>query len=90
VLIALMGGLPFAAAIRQSYAHRVAERENAAQYAHMVRLLGNARRLLDGSPSDPARRDILVALGEAAIEEHGLWLLRQRERPLSSGHLLGG
>jgi hypothetical protein len=87
LLIALMGGLPFAAAVRQSYAFRTSERELVAQYAHMARLFSNAQRLLATETATAARRDILRALGEAALDENGLWLMRQRERPLSSGQL---
>jgi len=90
LLIALMGGLPFAAAVRQSYAFRTAERELVAQYAHMARLFSNAHRLLTSETTVTGRRDILRALGEAALDENGLWLLRQRERPLSSGQLFPG
>jgi len=35
-------------------------------------------------------RDLLRALGEAALDENALWLLRQRERPLSGQQMLQG
>jgi hypothetical protein len=89
-MIALMGALPFLAAVRQTYAYRVAERELVAQFTHMVRIYSNAHRLLECSSGPDERREILRALGEAAIDESNLWVLRQRERPLSSGHLLAG
>ena len=90
ILIALMGALPFLAAVRQSYAHRVAERELIAQYTYMERIFGNAHRLLARTSEDLVRRDILRALGEAAMDENGLWIMRQRERPLSSGQVFHG
>jgi hypothetical protein len=34
--------------------------------------------------------DILRALGEAALEENGQWILRQRERPAVATHQLQG
>jgi len=85
--IALMGGLPFLAAVRQSYAQRRAERELIAQYAFMERIFSNAHRLLQRATDDIERLDILRALGEAAMDENGLWVLRQRERPLTSGEM---
>lgn len=90
ILIALMGGLPFLAAVRNGYAHRVAERELIAQFNYMERIFSNARRLLGRARSMREKQDILRALGEAALDENGLWMLRQRERPLSGGELFRG
>ena len=84
-----MGGLPFLAALRQSYAHRLTERELVDQYAWMARLFRNARTLFGESPSLAARREILRALGEAAFDESALWLLRRRERPVEGAQLVG-
>ncbi len=90
LFIALMGALPFLAAVRQSYAQRRAEKELIAQYAYMERIFLNAHRLIQRASSDLERRDILRALGEAAMDENGLWVLRQRERPISSGEMFQG
>ena len=68
VLVALMGGLPFLAAVRNGYAHRVAERELIAQYAYMERIFSNARRLLGRAESVREKQEILRALGEAAAQ----------------------
>ena len=87
VLIALMGLLPFIAAVRQSYANRVAERELLNQYAYMQRLFTNAHLLLSGARSTRVKQDVLRAVGEAALDENALWLLRQRERPLSGSQV---
>jgi hypothetical protein len=81
VLIALMGVLPYFAAVRQSYAQRVAESELINQYEYMRRLYGNASQLLGRATSLAARQEVLRALGEAALDENALWLLRQREGP---------
>ncbi len=87
VLIASMVGLPFLVAVRSSYAERVCERELVAQYAHMDRIYTNAQRLLAGTGNVAARQEILRALGEEALQEVGLWILRQRERPVSGDQI---
>ncbi|NKB99268.1 MAG: hypothetical protein GKR90_12350 [Pseudomonadales bacterium] len=85
LLVALMGLLPITAAARQNYAHRMAERELVAQFAHMRDVFANARRLIDNAGSQHEKRQILKDLGEAALSEHAQWVLRQRERPLPGG-----
>ncbi|NIP13556.1 MAG: hypothetical protein GWM88_01965 [Pseudomonadales bacterium] len=90
ILVALMGLLPFLAAVRQSYANSTAEREDFVQFGYMYRIFFNADRLLESARNFDARRDILRALGEAALEEHGQWMLRQRERPAAGRVLQGG
>ncbi len=83
VLVAIMGLLPLIATIRQSYAHRTAERELIAQYGYYYRIFDSANRLLQRAEQLELRREILRALGEAALDESGQWILRQRERPLT-------
>ncbi|MCZ6641911.1 MAG: hypothetical protein O7F71_10075, partial [Gammaproteobacteria bacterium] len=53
------------------------------QYTYMYRIFSNANRLLDNAATTEIKRDILLALGESALDEQGQWILRQRERPLS-------
>jgi hypothetical protein len=89
LLIALAGFLPILAAIRQNFAHRTSERELAGQYHYFSRIFLNADQLLQRTESLHARREILRALGIAALEESGQWVLRQRERPVSSSAILG-
>lgn len=87
LLIAAMGGFPYLAAVRSSYAQRVSERELIAQYRYMQRIFANAAQLI-GRTRDPAgRRAVLLALGTEELDEVGRWLLRQRERPVSGGQL---
>ncbi|MEZ5557556.1 MAG: hypothetical protein R3E86_03315 [Pseudomonadales bacterium] len=87
VLIALMGVLPYMAAVRQSYAQRVAERELINQYSYMQRLYRNAHLRLRDAAGMAVKQDVLRAVGEAALDENALWLLRQRERPLSGSQV---
>ena len=81
-LVAIMGLLPIVAASRQNYAHRLAERELAAQYNHMLNVFENAHRLLRQTESAAEQQSILRDLGDAALNENAQWVLRQRERPL--------
>lgn len=85
LLIALMGILPLAAAVREAYAQKRAEKELIKQYQFMARIFGNARRRLGTADSDARRRQILKALGDAALEEHAEWILIHRDRPLEHG-----
>ena len=100
ILIAAMGMLPLIAAGRQTYAHRVAERELVAQYAQMHTVFRHAHRLLAVWSNDRVSaqndiatvnyaRKVLLELGEAALNENAQWVLRQRERPLPGGESLG-
>lgn len=87
LLIVLMGVLPLVAAIREAYAQKRAEKELVKQYLFMARIFRNARRQLKSAESDAMRRQILKALGDAALEEHAQWLLMHRERPLEHGRM---
>jgi len=90
ILVALMGLFPFLAAVRQGYANRNADRELITQYGHQYRIFSSANRLLQSTRSVDDQRDILRALGESALDEHGQWLLCQRERAVAGQVLQGG
>ncbi len=90
ILIALMGLVPFAIAARQNYAYRTAESELLAQFQHYVRIYRNAISLMSKAPTLAMKQDILRAVGEAALEENGQWILRQRERPSVPTHTIQG
>jgi hypothetical protein len=79
-LVYVMGCVLLAVGVRQSYAKATAEAELIKQYEFMVRIFHNARRRLDETDDDVARRGILKALGDAALEEHAQWILMHRER----------
>jgi hypothetical protein len=87
ILMVLMGMLPLIAAVREAYAHKKADRELIKQYRFMHRIFRNAKLRLDRADSETARREILRALGEAALDEHAEWILVHRERPLEHGKL---
>lgn len=86
-LVALMGVLAVIAAARESYAFRKADKELIKQYRYMCGIFESARRKLDAQPDPRGRREILRALGEAALAEHAEWALMHRERPLEHGKL---
>jgi hypothetical protein len=86
-LLVLMGVLPLVAGIWDAYSHKKAEKELIKQYGFMSRVFEKARKLLDGSDQLSFQRQVLKALGQAALDEGAEWLLMQRERPLEHGRL---
>ncbi|MDH3578600.1 MAG: hypothetical protein OEO71_12380 [Gammaproteobacteria bacterium] len=86
-LLVLMGILPLAAAVREAYAHKKADKELIKQYRFMHRLFSNARTQLDAARTNSEKREVLRALGDAALDEHAEWILMHRERPLEHGWL---
>lgn len=85
VLLFSIGALTLAAAVREAYAFRTADRELVKQYRFMHKIFSNARRRLDAATSDAERRGVLRALGDAALDEHTEWILMHRERPPEHG-----
>jgi hypothetical protein len=87
VLLVLMGVLPLVAGIWDAYSHKKAEKELIKQYGFMSRVFLKARKLLDKSADITFRRQVLRALGQAALDEGAEWLLMHRDRPLEHGRL---
>jgi hypothetical protein len=85
VLVTLMGALSLFAAVREAYAYRKADKELVKQYRFMQRIYTNARIALDAARTTRERREILRALGEAALAEHAEWALMHRDRPIEHG-----
>jgi len=86
-MVAAMGMLPLLAAVREAYAHKVAEKELLKQYAFMLDIYRMARFRLSRCATVEQKRNLLRALGEAALDEHAEWILVHRERPLEPGKL---
>jgi hypothetical protein len=84
LLIALMGFIPVVATLRQQFSMRTAEGELINQYQFMERILSNAQGQLRRAASTDERRRILRELGDAWLRENGQWILRLRERPIST------
>jgi hypothetical protein len=85
VLVTVMGSLSLIAAVREAYAYRKADKELVKQYRFMHRIYRNARIALDAAATTQERREILRALGEAALAEHAEWALMHRDRPIEHG-----
>jgi hypothetical protein len=87
MMLVLMGVLPLIAGVRDTYSHKKAERELIKQYRFMGRVFANAQRLLYSNDDLAFRRRVLMAVGNAALEEHAEWILMHRERPMEHGGL---
>ena len=85
LLVTLMGALSLIAAVREAYAYRKADKELVKQYRFMHRIYRNARLALDAAATTQEKREILRALGEAALAEHAEWALMHRDRPIEHG-----
>jgi len=85
LLVTTMGALSLVAAVREAYAYRKADRELVKQYRFMHRIYRNARCALDAAKGTQEKREILRALGEAALAEHAEWALVHRDRPVEHG-----
>lgn len=83
----LMGILPLIAGVREAMSNKKAEKELIKQYRFMERIFANARKLLKERDDPRFQRRVLLALGEAALEEGAEWILMQRERPIEHGGL---
>jgi hypothetical protein len=87
MLVAIMAVLSITAAVREAYAYRKADKELIKQYRFMQRIFASAYAALHATRDPLERRDILRALGEAALAEHAEWTLMHRERPVEPGKL---
>ena len=86
-MIAVIGVLAIIAAARESYSYRKADKELIKQYIFMRNIFNGARSALEAEQDTNGQREILRALGEAALAEHAEWALTHRERPLEHGKL---
>lgn len=86
-LIVVMAVFSIFAAVREAYSFRKADRELIRQYRFMERVFGNARTALDETTDPDEQREILRALGEAALSEHVEWAVMHRQRPLEAGKM---
>jgi hypothetical protein len=85
--IVLMAVFSIFAAVREAYSFRKADRELIRQYRFMERVFANARKALDDTDDVEEQREILRALGEAALSEHVEWAVMHRQRPLEAGRM---
>jgi hypothetical protein len=85
-LVVGMGVLTIIAATRESYAYRMGDKELIKQYRYMWSIFAAARRKLDVARDAADQREILHALGDAALAEHAEWALMHRARPPEHGN----
>ena len=64
------------------HANRKGDKELIKQYRYMRSIFASAREQLDATHAAEGKREILRALGDAALAEHSEWALMHRERPL--------
>jgi len=81
-VVYLMGVVALMVGVRQAYAKNTAEAELIKQYEFMYRIFRNARKRIDAADNDVDKRRILKLLGDAALQEHGQWILIHRERSI--------
>lgn len=86
-LVALMGATLLLYGIRQGYAFATAEKDLARQYDFMLRIFANASRRLDVADDPDEKRQILLALGGSALDEHAEWILMHRERSIDESEV---
>lgn len=84
LLLAMLAVFGMVAAARESYAYRKGDKELIKQYRYMLGIFTDARRKIDAEHDDEGKREILRALGEAALAEHSEWALMHRQRPLDN------
>jgi hypothetical protein len=87
MLVVIMGILSILAAVREAYAFKKADKELIKQYRFMQRIFDEARKALAQTSDATEQREILHALGEAALAEHAEWALMHRQRPLEHGRM---
>ena len=83
----LMGTMLLLFGIRQGYAYATAEKELIKQYDFMLRIFYNARRRLDNTDDPDEQRQILLALGGSALDEHAEWILMHRDRSIDESEI---
>lgn len=86
-LVVTMAVFSILAAVREAYAFKKADKELIKQYRFMQRIFAEARTALDDARDAAEQRDVLRALGEAALAEHAEWALMHRQRPLEHGKM---
>lgn len=84
LLLLFMGLLPLIAGIREAYSFKKADKELIKQFQFMARLFASCSARLARARSDEQKRDLLLALGRACLEEHAEWILLHRDRPLEA------
>jgi hypothetical protein len=86
-LTAIMGTMLLVYGIRHGYAYAIAEKELIKQYEFMLRIFNNAHRRLENAKDPVEQRQILLALGGSALDEHAGWILLHRDRSIDESEI---
>ncbi len=86
-MVATMGTMLLLYAIRQGYAYATAEKDLVKQYDFMLRIFYNARWRLDLAADAAEKRQVLLALGDSALDEHAQWILMHRDRSIDDSEV---
>jgi len=87
ILTVIMGTTLLLYAVREGYAYATAEKELIKQYQYMLGIYYNAQRRLAEAADDAEKRQVLLALGQSALNEHADWILMHRERSMDEGEI---
>lgn len=87
ILFITMGTTLLLYAVREGFTYATAVKELIKQYEFMLRIFDNAHRRLHESEDLDEQRQILLALGQSALEEHSDWILMHRERSLDQSEI---
>jgi hypothetical protein len=82
-----MGTMLLLFGVRHGYAHSTAEKELIKQYEFMLRIFYNARQRLDNAADITEQRQVLLALGGSALDEHAEWILMHRDRSIDQSEI---
>lgn len=74
-------------AIREGYCFATAVKELMKKYEYMLGIFDNAHRRLLQASNDQERRNILLALGQSALDENSEWLMMHRDRTLNEAEV---
>ncbi|MGI9236313.1 MAG: hypothetical protein ACR2QZ_02905 [Woeseiaceae bacterium] len=86
-LLVAMGAMLLIYAIRQGYGYATAEKDLIKQYEFMLRLFQNAHRRLNNASDAQEKRQVLLALGGSALDEHAEWILMHRDRAIDQSEI---
>lgn len=79
-MVVVTGAMLLLFGVRQGYAFSTAEKELIKQYEFMLRIFRNARRRIENAGDAAEIRQVLLALGGSALDEHAEWILMHRDR----------
>lgn len=86
-LMVVMGTMLLLFGVRHGYAYSTAEKELIKQYEFMLRIFRNARRRLNNAQDISEQRQVMLALGGSALDEHAEWILMHRDRSIDQGEI---